>query len=838
MAAALVRADAAPVEAIPAVGDHWLRVLSPDVLELGAILPVPEGKSDTARWSFADKLPDRNAFRVTVDGTEKEGAVQAVGFRRRPRYAPLAEWDLRVEAALYLQLAFPLKEGAAVRVSMDESLLPATGAKFSAQVSPTRRSEVLHVSQVGYQIGGPKTARAGYYLGSLGELNLSQVSGFYLRDVATGEVVFRAPAKRAIDKEFTYQTPPFQEVLVLDFSAFDQPGNYTVGIDGIGESYPFPLSDGYYACLARTYALGLYHQRCGCSVGLPYSRFQHAPCHTHAAKVPEPDDNQIWKLIKGIYDGNNEEQTAPALDNAAAALYPFRRKGEIDVNGGHHDAGDYSKYVVNSAQLIHALTLAADAFPGVNIIDNLGLPESGNGIPDAIDIAACEAAFLAKMQDSDGGFYFLVYPRERSYETDVTPDKGDLQTVFPKTTSSTAAAAAALCQIASSPTFRKHYPMEADRYLRQAEIGWRFIAQAQKTHGEKGAYQTISHYGDRFMDRDEIAWLATELFLATGDEKYHQFILRHFKPGAPETVHWGWLRMQDGYGAAARSYATAVRSGRLKESMLHAGHLRACNTAIGEWADQLATYTEGSAYGVAFPFESKHHRVAGWHFAGADTFNLVAAIGKDGRMTPKYQAAVEANFAYETGANAVNVCHLSGLGYKRQFEIVHQWGLNDREQLPLSGIPVGSLQSGFRWNHRYETHQTELTWPSDDSDDAPYPFYHRWADSYNLSTEFTIVEQARGLAAALALMGQSRLRSQPWKSVEATIIEGTSGYTLSLPAGSGLRLTDAMIVWEAEGTLSIHTGPELPATSHRPAWISAEAQWPDGRRIFATLDYR
>ena len=64
--ALLAPADAAPVEAIPAIGDHWLRVLSPDVLELGAILPVPEGKSDTARWSFASKLPDRRAFRVMV----------------------------------------------------------------------------------------------------------------------------------------------------------------------------------------------------------------------------------------------------------------------------------------------------------------------------------------------------------------------------------------------------------------------------------------------------------------------------------------------------------------------------------------------------------------------------------------------------------------------------------------------------------------------------------------------------------------------------------------------------------------------------------------------------
>jgi len=33
--------------------------------------------------------------------------------------------------------------------------------------------------------------------------------------------------------------------------------------------------------------------------------------------------------------------------------------------------------------------------------------------------------FLAKMQDADSGFYFLVYPRNREYENDVPPENGD-----------------------------------------------------------------------------------------------------------------------------------------------------------------------------------------------------------------------------------------------------------------------------------------------------------------------------------------------------------------------------------------------------------------------------
>ena len=155
---------------------------------------------------------------------------------------------------------------------------------------------------------------------------------------------------------------------------------------------------------------------------------------------------------------DNPRHTAPQLRNVAASLYPFVNHGPVDVHGGHHDAGDYSKYTINSASFIHHLVFAADVFPGVSELDNLGLPESGDGKSDILQEAKWEADFLARMQDADGGFYFLVYPRDREYENNVTPDHGDPQVVFPKTTAVTAAATAALAQCASSPAFQETIP--------------------------------------------------------------------------------------------------------------------------------------------------------------------------------------------------------------------------------------------------------------------------------------------------------------------------------------------------------------------------------------------
>ena len=67
-------------------------------------------------------------------------------------------------------------------------------------------------------------------------------------------------------------------------------------------------------------------------------------------------------------------------------------------------------------------------------LDNLGIPESGDGKSDILQEAKWEADFLLKMQDNGtlgvavppdpppqvvpGGFYTLVYPRTGEYEVD------------------------------------------------------------------------------------------------------------------------------------------------------------------------------------------------------------------------------------------------------------------------------------------------------------------------------------------------------------------------------------------------------------------------------------
>ncbi|HYG34620.1 MAG TPA: glycoside hydrolase family 9 protein, partial [Clostridia bacterium] len=674
--------DESPLK-LPSVGAYQLRVLTPQVLELSLITTKSAEGKPAGAWDFVNdkghcRLPDTKAFAVSAGG--KTIPVQSVGFRRYVLYAPLKERDLRIANHLYLVLETPIPGSETVLVRNPDGKLWPQQMRYEAKCDPHRWSPVLHVNQTGYLPAQPKKAMVGYYLGSLGELSLAPSKtndqkssasslSFELLDARSKKEVYRGTLKVRPEKGFTFDC--YQKVWEADFSAFTTPGEYCLHVPGVGSSFPFLINEAVAGAFARTSALGLYHQRCGTENTLPFTRFTHKACHTTPAEVPdatskfEAAEDSLAKESSNWKD--NPRHTAPQLKSVTASLYPFVKPEPVDVRGGHHDAGDYSKYTINSAAFIHHLVFAADAFSGVSQLDNLGLPESGDGKSDVLQEAKWEADFLAKMQDADGGFYFLVYPRGREYENDVLPDQGDPQVVFPKNTAATAAATAALAQCASSPVFKKQFPDAARVYLNKAKKGWAFLERAMAKHGKDAAYQKISHYGDEFMHDDELAWAACELFVATGDPAYHKKLKEWLDPADPQTRRWGWWRLYEAYGCAIRSYAFAARSGKLKREALNPLLLEQCESEIVAAGEEQMQRAHHSAYGTSFPDETKRTRSAGWYFSSDAAFDLTVAYHldypslKDPR--PRLLEAIISNLNYEQGCNPVNVTYVTGLGW-------------------------------------------------------------------------------------------------------------------------------------------------------------------------------
>jgi hypothetical protein len=848
-----VISDAAPL-ALPNVGDFQLRIVSPTVLELTLINTKDPALPRVSAWDFvgdnyAPHLPAASEFAVTKDG--QTVPVVAVGFKRRVLSAP-EKRDLRLGNEIYLTLGASIADGQQVEVKNPSGALWTAPVEYKAMMDPLRYSPAIHVNQVGYMPAYPKKAMVGYYLGSLGEMPLAAGTSFELIDSTSQLPVYTGTLHPRGDFGFSIVPATYQQVMEADFSGFQTPGEYQLVVPGLGSSFPFRIDGGITANFARTFSLGLYHQRCGTENLLPYTRHTHARCHYAPAQIPTMDSEFSFtqEILTEVSGQNpNPSQTAPQLNSVAASLFPFVKQGKVDVSGGHHDAGDYSKYTINSAGLIHFLVFAADSFPGVGALDNLGLPESGDGKSDILQEAKWEADFLAKMQDDDGGFYFLVYPKNRRYENNVLPENGDSQVVWPKTTAVTAAAVGALAEAGSSPLMKAQFPAEAANYLAKARLGWTFLMNAIAKYGKVGSYQKITHYGNEFMHDDELAWAAAALYAATGDAQYQSKLFEFLPdPNTESTRRWTWWRLFEGYGCAVRTYAFAARSGRLPAARLNSAYLAKCEAEIITTADDHTRFSKETAYGTSLPDVTKAYGTPAWYFSSERAFDVTVAYQLQPR--DEYRETVVANFNYEGGCNPLNMPFVTGIGYKRQREIVSQYAWNDRRILPPGGIPQGNVRMGYGYLETYFIPGTtysalpSLSFPSDFGNNASYPFYDRWTDMIDTTTEFVVMDLSRSLASLSFWMAQGDAKTQSWKPVlgqitglNASSIQADSRTTLALTA-PGVDLSQAQVLWEvrfAEPSFGNPVG--ITPIFSGDHWIEAEAVLPDGRRVFAASNF-
>jgi hypothetical protein len=283
----------------------------------------------------------------------------------------------------------------------------------------------------------------------------------------------------------------------------------------------------------------------------------------------------------------------------------------------------------------------------------------------------------------------------------------------------------------------------------------------------------------------------------------------------------------------------------MKPEQLNPLLLDACQDEIAEaGADQLRR-AQDNAYGTSFPLEAKKFLSAGWYFSSDAAFDLAVAcqldypVNKDPRA--KLLEALISNLNYEQGCNPVNVTYVTGLGWRRQREMVDQYAQNDRRILPPTGIPLGNVQAGFGWNYLYKEQLGALSFPSDGGETSPYPFYDRWGDAFNLSQEFVIVNQARALGYLAWLMAKGPLKQQTWKVAPGEITEvaepaGSKGEMTLQLSSRGLDLSGAKIVWEVAGQEPSFGQRLVFRPANSSSRVEAEAQLPDGRRVFGVRE--
>jgi len=209
------------------------------------------------------------------------------------------------------------------------------------------------VDQVGYAANSSKIA---VFRGEV----LSDT--YDLIDEETQEIVYTGSIK-----EKGYNEATGENISYGDFSDFKTPGTYYLQTDIIGQSYSFVIAPDPYADIFDAALKQYYYSRCGLTLSTELAgEAAHNACHTKMAELK--DDTTV----------------------------------QLDMSGGWHIDENGTRSVTDGCRAVNNLLLSYELY-GAVFTDEVGIPESGNGIPDLMDEVRYEVDWLLKMQDATSG---------------------------------------------------------------------------------------------------------------------------------------------------------------------------------------------------------------------------------------------------------------------------------------------------------------------------------------------------------------------------------------------------------------------------------------------------
>ncbi len=503
-------------------------------------------------------------------------------------------------------------------------LSPATGA-VAAQTT---------VNQVGYLPAAQKLAAA----------PATAQGSFVVEDASTGKTVFKGELGAA--REWA---PAGQAVRIADFSALAAPGRYRLRIDGLPASDEFVVAADAYTSLLDASLKAFYFNRASTAL-LP----EHAGRYARAAG--HPDD--VVKVHASAASSARPEGTV------------------VSSPKGWYDAGDYNKYIVNSGISTYTLLAAWEAFPQAFAHD-IGIPESGNGVPDVLDEAWWNLEWMLSMQDpADGGVYHKLTTLQ--FEGFVMPaDTHEPRYVVQKTTAAALDVAAVMAMASRIyAQYEARFPGVASRMLAASHMAWTWAQENPKAFYRQPADVGTGAYGDDRLD-DEFAWAAAELYIATGDDAlYDAFAARKVAAGVPNWASVGGLAWMSLAAHIDRLTPHASRESIRRE--------------IGGVADGLLrTWTE-SAYRVAM--DDRDFVWGSNAVAMNQAMVLAAAYRLDGKRA--YLDAAQSQFDYVLGRNPLGRSFVTGFGHRPPMHPHHRPSAADGIAEPVPGWLVGGPNPG------------------------------------------------------------------------------------------------------------------------------------------------
>ncbi len=327
-------------------------------------------------------------------------------------------YEYTYEHWIYLQLPFPLKQGntyslqIVTNVNTDTQNVTFTFDKFNSI------SEAIHINLTGYSPDAPhKGADLYYWMGSGGPRNYSAFEGnpVYLYNVDTGAHeqvgVVEFWKKKGSDVHGYDLTG--SDVWKIDFSGASAPGTYRLVVDGVGCSQDFTINDYVYHDPFKVSLLGYFYMRAGETNPKGISPPPRTPLYIPGVS---PASTKVYLTTMHPFHPEWETFTDGDKWDAPDAWKPYVKSGSPanpNAYGGHADAADWDRHlghVINIYDMLLPYLMSNGAIDD----DDLGITESGNGIPDIIDEVRYEVDFWLRLRDGSGYSHGLTNPNDEN----------------------------------------------------------------------------------------------------------------------------------------------------------------------------------------------------------------------------------------------------------------------------------------------------------------------------------------------------------------------------------------------------------------------------------------
>jgi len=631
-----------------------------------------------------------NSLKIRKAGSDR----QAVGLDKRHNAV--------TEDRLHLRLASPLTITGSYRLHVADQ--DVEFRLYENQLTP-----YLQVNQTGYVPAAPKIAFAGGWLGTAGPLPVSsrefQVVNSQGKEVFRGPLTLRAAAD------------PWSgnDVYQADFTALTAPGTYRLKVPGLGRSDPFLIAEQVYAPIARKVLRVFYHSRNGTAISSPWAD----PPHQREAGIPDS--------LNGIFHAS--VGTSPLGRGEKAGQFKAIRRGWFD-------AGDYGQYMTNAAPVWFAVSTGLDLAPRNFRDGDLGIPESGNGIPDILDELEWGMDWALSMQDSDGGVYWRI--ASQRWDEGLPGQVERPRFIFEKTTQATAVFAAMAASHAR--LIAPWRPERSRQVLEAARAAWTYLdthpvwpAAGQVYRNPAGI--SAGEYPDKSVE-DAITWAAAELFRTTGDARY----LREYESRIDNVKldPTGMVSFKDQGMAAIWAYLMSVSAQRNPD---HISHARRTLIAGADWRLRMAD---------AHPFRAAMHpriELTGWgNFAHSTRAVLPLLQAYQLTGDTRYRDLAWESASVQLGSNPQGLSYITGTGARTPEHPLSKLSQYSPTGKALAGIPVNGphYQLPGIWPSTRAVNQSY--WPESEGVERSYsyPALRRYTDSNLLPpmSEPTIAEVA------------------------------------------------------------------------------------------------